>query len=120
MNSSAIPPDPLDDLLRQKPAPLRDAEFTANVMRALPAPATQVNKWTSTRPVFITAAALIGVAYAGWRADWRSLQTDVQSLQVPFAQVGAELAQPPVMLALVVAALSVLYALAAPSLHRRP
>jgi hypothetical protein len=102
-------PDPIEALLRQPRAPLPDNGFSRRVMSALPTPAA-TRQTASRRGVVITAATVAGLVLAIARiGSVSTLEHEWSSLESTFVQAASALNQTPTLVALAVAAASLLY-----------
>jgi hypothetical protein len=111
--------DPLDALLRQPLAPLRGDDFTRGVLSALP-PRRNKARATRARGVFIAVGAIAGVTLAIFQfPSLPSSAIDWAPAQAAIGQMSSSFSDPTVLLTMIVAAVSVLYALGRFSLRRQ-
>ena len=115
------PPDPdearLESLLRGAPMALPDDGFSTRVLAALPPPARTPAR--RSHLAWCTAAAALGTVLAlVIAAPWSAMHDTWRPVLSALAPLGANLADPAVLAALLVATASAVYALR-PSFGRR-
>ena len=99
----------LEAMLRRAAPPLPDDGFSARVLAALPAPEAAAALWR--RIAFCLAGAAAGYGFALWRgAAWPDLQLELEQFATALVNATSTLADPLLGAALVVTALSLLFA----------